>query len=547
MSTEVGPKTLKNKSMPDDKYNTIIVGGGMAGLTAAVYLAKEGQRVLLIEKNRETGGLVNSFSRDGFHFDAGVRALLDAGIIMPMLEELGIRLETVKSPVSLGVGDDIIDIETIDDLENYRKLLIKLYPDSERDIDNVMKSIRRIMKHMDVLYGIENPVFKDIPGDRNFLFRKLLPWLPRFAFTVGKINSMNMPVEDYLTGIVQNPSLRDIISQHFFKNTPTFFAMSYFSLYLDYFYPRGGVMKLADAVRDKLIEYGGELLTGTVINEINAVKNYAADTNGVRYNYENLVWAADLKTFYRITDAEGLPADIKDKFECREKELMNKRGGDSVFTLFLEVDSFPDKFREIAHGHFFYTPSKQGLGETHRSEMDKLIADFDKLDKKDILSWLEKFIRLNTYEISIPCLKDPSLCPEGRTGVIISFLAEYDLFRKVEQAGWYEKFKEEIEKRVVRVLSETIYPMLKTNIIKRFSFSPLSIQKRVGSSEGAIVGWSFTEPVPVVNKIQISDRSVYTPIPDIYQAGQWVYSPAGVPMSILTGKIASDKILKKKK
>jgi hypothetical protein len=53
--------------------------------------------------------------------------------------------------------------------------------------------------------------------------------------------------------------------------------------------------------------------------------------------------------------------------------------------------------------------------------------------------------------------------------------------------------------------------------------------------------------MPVINKIQISDRSVLTPIPSIYQAGQWVYSPAGVPMSILTGKLAADKALKRMK
>ena len=83
-------------------------------------------------------------------------------------------------------------------------------------------------------------------------------------------------------------------------------------------------------------------------------------------------------------------------------------------------------------------------------------------------------------------------------------------------------------------------------IIGSFSFSPLSIENRVGSSEGAITGWSFQSPVPVVNKIQISDRSVYTPIPSVFQAGQWAYSPAGVPMSILTGKLAADKVLKQK-
>ena len=533
--------------MKENKYNTLVIGAGIAGLTSAAYLARDGQKVMLIEKNNETGGLVNSFLRDGFVFDAGVRALLDAGIVMPMFEELGIKLKTVKSPVSIGVSDQIIDIECVNDLEAYRKLLINLYPDSQDDIDKILKSIRKIMKHMDVLYGIENPVFKDIPGDRRFLFGKLLPWLPRFALTVGKINRMNMPVENYLEDLVKNPSLRDIISQHFFKNTPTFFAMSYFSLYLDYFYPLGGVKKLADAIHTKVHEYGGVIKTGTHITEVNTFNCYVRDSKGNIYYYDNLVWSADLKTFYEITDTEGMSPEEVNKFKDTGNIMLEHRGGDSVFTIFLEVDYPPEIFSEIAHGHFFYTPSKEGLGKTHRQELNKLLTDFDKIDRKDILQWLDKFTALNTYEISLPCLKDPNLAPEGKTGLIISLLAEYHLFEKIRDAGWYDEFRVEFENRVINVIAESVYPMLKDKIIKHFSFSPLSIKDRVSSSEGAIVGWSFEKPVPVVNKIQISDRSVFTPIHNIYQAGQWVYSPAGVPMSILTGRLAADKIIKKKK
>jgi hypothetical protein len=72
----------------------------------------------------------------------------------------------------------------------------------------------------------------------------------------------------------------------------------------------------------------------------------------------------------------------------------------------------------------------------------------------------------------------------------------------------------------------------------------VSIEKRINSSEGGITGWAFTDSMPVVNKIQIADRSVVTPIPSVYQAGQWVYSPGGVPMSILTGKLAADRVVK---
>jgi phytoene dehydrogenase-like protein len=121
------------------------------------------------------------------------------------------------------------------------------------------------------------------------------------------------------------------------------------------------------------------------------------------------------------------------------------------------------------------------------------------------------------------------------------------LFSIIQKAGWLDEFTRELENRVLSVISDTVYPMLKDKIISRFSFTPLSIENRVGSSEGAITGWAFQKAMPVINKIQISDRSVLTPFPSIFQAGQWVYSPAGVPMSILTGKLAADKILKNEK
>jgi len=533
--------------MAENKYDTIIVGGGIAGLTSTAYLLRSKQKILLIEKNKECGGLVNSITRDGFHFDTGVRALEDAGIILPMLKDLGIELEFVKSPVSLGIENEIIHIENLNSLNEYKELLTKFYPESVEEINEVLRSISKIMKHMDVLYGIENPVFKDLKHDRDFIFKKLLPWFPKFIFTVGKINRMNMPVEEYLESFVKTASLRDIISQHFFKNTPTFFAMSYFSLYLDYFYPKGGVGNLSEALKNKIIECGGEIRTDTKIIEVMAEKRLLKDQNNITYKYDNLIWAADLKTLYKIAETEGLLPIIKSKFEDIKNKMLNNRGGDSVFSLFLEVDEPLESFRKIAHGHFFYTPSKLGLGGTHREELDYLLCNFGKVEKEQILTWLDKFTRLNTYEISIPGLKDPELAPPGKTGLIISFLAEYDLFSKIQKAGWLDEFISDLENRVLNVITDSVYPMLKDRIIARFSFSPLSIESRVGSSEGAITGWSFQKSMPVINKIQFSDRSVLTPVPSIYQSGQWAYSPAGVPMSILTGKLAADRILKRMK
>lgn len=528
--------------MTENKYHTIIVGGGIAGLTSAAYLSKTGKNVLLLEKNKECGGLVNSFTHNGFCFDAGVRALEDAGIILPMLKELGIELDMVTSPVSLGIEKEILNIKDLSSLAEYQDFLISFFPESREEIVSLVKEIRKIMKDMDILYGIENPLFKDLKRDRHFLFTKLLPWLPKFIVTVRKINRMNGPIEDFLKKRISNPSLIDMISQHFFKNTPTFFALSYFSLYLDYFYPKGGVGKLSEALVNKIKEYGGEIKTETTIHEVLVEKRLVRDQDNTWYGYDHLIWAADLKTLYRIANMEKVSPCAN--YEIIKTKVLENRGNDSVFSLFLEVNKPLESFQKIAHGHFFYTPSQQGLGETNRKELLELLANFKTREKRQILEWLDQFTKLNTYEISIPGLKDPDMAPPNQTGVIISFLVEYDLFKKVNEAGWLDEFTQEIENRIIQVLSDSIYPMLRGNIIDQFSFSPLHIEKRVGSSEGAIVGWSFQKSMPVVNKIQISDHSVFTPMPSIYQAGQWAYSPAGVPMSILTGKLAANQVYK---
>jgi len=527
------------------KYDAIIVGGGIAGLTAAAYLSKAGKKVILFEKNNEFGGLVNTFVSDGFHFEAGVRALESAGIILPMLSDLEIQLEVVRCKVSIGIEDRILNVEDLNSVDEYRNMLFSLFPESKEEIDNFIKLMRKIMKMLDVLYSIENPMFKNLKRDKKYIFKKLLPWLPKFLFLVNKINRLNIPYETYLDNIIKNSSLKDIITQHFFKGTPAFFALSYFTLYLDYFYPKGGVGKIINEIVKKINQFRGILIPNTTIEKIIADEQFVIDNHGQKHYYQNLIWAADLKTFYDITLTDKMDAKVKEKFETTKKRIMACKGCESVFSLYLEVDLPISYFSDIANGHFFYTPSRKGLGDIHRSELKILLSNWEKTDKSDVLLWIDKFLKFNTFEISIPGLKDPELVPENKTGLIISFIIEFDLFKKMKDSGFYEDFIKEIEMKIINILSESVYPILKDKILKQFSFTPISIKNRIASSDGSIVGWSFEEQVPVVNKIQRSDKSVLTPIPNIFQAGQWTYSPAGVPMSILTGKLAANRVIKK--
>jgi phytoene dehydrogenase-like protein len=292
---------------------------------------------------------------------------------------------------------------------------------------------------------------------------------------------------------------------------------------------------------DKILEYKGNIKPNTTITEVHAAKKYVVDNNGNEYAYDQLIWAADLKTFYKNTKTADLDISIQEKFEAKKQQIMKGKGSESVFSLYLEADLPLSYFGEIANGHFFYTPSKQGLYNIHRGELKSMLDNWDSVNKAKIYSWLERFLKLNTFEISIPGLKNENLAPKNKTGLIISFIIDYDLFIKVKDSGWYDEFRSRVESIMIDVLSSSVYPRLKDHIEKHFSFTPISIENRVGSSDGAIVGWSFEEEIPLVNKIQYSDKSILTPIDNILQAGQWAYSPAGVPMSILTGKLAAER------
>ena len=220
------------------KYDAIIVGGGVAGLTAAAYLSKSGYSVLLCEKEDKCGGLVNSFERKGFYYDGGIRALENAGVLFPMLKQLGLKLKLYKNKVSIGLEDQIIPVQSDENLTDYVNLLTHFYPDSKDDIARISTDIRRIMAYMDIQYGIDNPLFLDMQADREYFLKKVLPWMFRYASTVHKINALNQPVEEYLKKFSRNKSLLDIITQHFFTGTPAFFALSYIKLYQDYYYPK---------------------------------------------------------------------------------------------------------------------------------------------------------------------------------------------------------------------------------------------------------------------------------------------------------------------
>ena len=528
------------------KHDAIIIGGGIAGLTAAAFLCKNGRSVLLCEKEGQAGGLVGSFTADGFTFDGGIRAMENSGVLFPMLKALGLEVEFLQNEVSVGIGGEVLRLSSEQSLSEYRELLVRCFPGDAQDVDRFIGVVKQTMRYMEVLYGIDNPLFMNLKQDRAYVFQTLLPWMVRYLTTVGKIQKMNLPAEEFLRGMIKNPALIDMIAQHFFKATPAFFALSYFSLYLDYNYPKGGTGTLIHTLERYIKEHGGEILTGARVVSLDPVAHTVTTETGARYAADALIWAADMNALAAAAaDSPSLADGVRAAWKRRKESIEGLKGGDSVLTLYVEAETPPSYFGGIHSPHFFYTPEKTGLSALPIRQIQTGGGAFT-VDRDALETWVRAYLRLTTYEISVPALRDAALAPEGKTGLIISTLMDYSLWKHLEDAGWYDAFKDICREQILTTLTGSIYPALEGKVQSAFASTPLTLMRRTGNTHGAITGWSFENPrIPAVSKMSRIARSVQTPFPGVYQAGQWTYSPSGFPISILTGKMAADAALKR--
>ncbi|WP_221567877.1 NAD(P)/FAD-dependent oxidoreductase [Alkalihalobacillus sp. TS-13] len=81
-----------------EKYDVAIIGGGIAGLTAAIMLANEGQRGIVFEKSTQFGGRSQTVNKNGVYMNLGAHALYKGGEAMQIFNELGITIKGAQPP-----------------------------------------------------------------------------------------------------------------------------------------------------------------------------------------------------------------------------------------------------------------------------------------------------------------------------------------------------------------------------------------------------------------------------------------------------------------
>jgi len=87
---------MEPKGQGQQRFDAVVVGGGLAGLTAAIYLGRAGKRVLVLEKSADLGGRAATQRDNGFCLNLGPHALYAAGEGVRVLADLGVAFRGAK-------------------------------------------------------------------------------------------------------------------------------------------------------------------------------------------------------------------------------------------------------------------------------------------------------------------------------------------------------------------------------------------------------------------------------------------------------------------
>ena len=167
-------QSYKKKPLLQRSYDTIVIGSGMGGLATAAILAKEGQKVLVLEKHYTPGGFTHVFKRKGFEWDVGIHYIGEMQRETSILKKLFdyITDGELKWADMGEVYDRIVIGDTHYDFKkgvgNFKKQMIAYFPEEEKAIHS----------YIDL-------VFKAVKTSKNYYISKAIS--PLWTFLFGKI------------------------------------------------------------------------------------------------------------------------------------------------------------------------------------------------------------------------------------------------------------------------------------------------------------------------------------------------------------------------
>ena len=479
------------------KYDIIIIGAGLGGLTAGAKLAKEGKKVLVIEQHSQSGGCATTFKRGDFNLEVGLHEMdgpSPRDIKTRIFNELEVfgNVEFVRVPEFYHFVSEHVKITIPHDPAAAMKVLREAFPSE--------------------INGI-NAFFNQILNPK----RKI----------VGNKSSREQSLGEYLDSIIRTDDLKLVLLGNlgYFHDDPYSISLTYYSVAQGSYYSggatfiKGGSQKLSDHLADFIKKNKGNIVLNHLVTGIVTDNNKAT---GITYKKKKGLSSEVITAYGEEIIANTAIPNVAEllpyEYGIRLKEEIRKqKTGASLLTIYL---GFRNNLRDIGHNHY----STFVFDDSVKSQADILNNNTGEFNRRS-------FLFIDYGQI------DSGLAPGSKSvGALccIDYLEDWENLSPLE----YRAKKEEVAKSFIGRLEKLIpgisgeieyYEVGTSATIKRYTLNP----------GGAVYGFAQLPGRPLI------DLSI-TP-DNLHFASAWGKTGGGFSGVIYSGYLCALNILRKKR
>lgn len=469
--------------------HVVIVGGGLAGLSAGCYARAAGLRTTVVEHNIALGGVCTAWPRGPYTVDGCIH-WLTGGNFAPLYEELGIvppvQLHVLKEWTAYRDARTGRTLHVTRDLDALAGELRAIAPEDSAEIQRIVTGARRVAE-------LKQP-FDQL--HRTFWDQLAEFWQMRDE--LGTVMHFRKPLALYLREHLRSDALHRLLGALLPPEAPALFLLIVLG-YLERGYlsrPLGGTAAFRDALITSYQHLGGETRVHATVDEI-LVEGHEA--RGVRLSDGSFLMAD------AVISTSSMPETVL-------RLLGGRFGGDEIRA-------------RLARWRMFQPVVLASFGVAlPLSDLPSLMV-LDRVEPFEVGDVVNDSIYLRV------CNDDTCFAPAGHTVVQAMLASSYEWW--ATRGARYTTEKDAVGEVALVQLGKQIPGLVPATVRMVDIATPLTFWTSARSWRGAYEGW-----LPSSESFFGQVRKTLPGLHRFVMAGQWVEPGGGVPTALLSGRQA---------